>query len=338
MHSLIQSLTGRQRGSRLAALATPSRCRLAAVSVLAALAPAAPALAQISGDYYFETLPFPEPSYAYDINNDGQAVVYVFSASLVTPATTYLWDHGVVTPIEVPGSTFTQGYGINDKGEVFGRYWLGEPGVDPSLGFRRDSNGNYTSIEFPGAFSTEVQDSNNSGGIVGIYFLASDPFPFPRSYSRDIQGNFEAVVVPLPDALDQFGIPAGVANTTVGINANGEVSGVYFDNSFNFHGFIRDKSGTYTAVAYPNQPAGACTAIDRINNRGSVVGTNWANGCAEESGTFVMSRQGVFEDVPFPPALNGGSLLGINERGDLSGYAFVAGDPLAGQAVIAWRL
>jgi len=303
------------------------------LSVLAALAPAAPALAQIEGDYYFETLPFPEPSYAYDINNDGLAVVYVFSASLVTPATTYLWDHGAITPIEVPGATFTQGYGINNKGDVFGRYWLGVPGVDPSLGFRRDSNGVYTSIAFPGALSTEVQDGNNSGDIVGIYFLASDPFAIPRSYTRDKLGNFAPVVVPYPDAF--FG---GVANTTVGVNAKGEISGSYFDNIFNFHGFIRTKGGVYTEVLHPNQPAGACTSAERTNGRGSVVGTIWTNLCSEESGSFIMSRQGAFVDVPFPPALNGGSVLAINDRGDLSGYAFTSGAAAGGQALIAWRL
>src|SRR5262245_48262154 len=71
------------------------------------------------------------------------------------------------TRLDVPGATFTEGYGINNSGQIVGDY------SDASghwHGFLKDSGG-YTTIDATslGATYTNAFGINDAGQIVGMY-------------------------------------------------------------------------------------------------------------------------------------------------------------------------
>jgi hypothetical protein len=50
----------------------------------------------------------------------------------------FLLDHGNYTPLDVPGSTFSLAYGINDSGQIVGSYAADPDGFGPFHGFLLD--------------------------------------------------------------------------------------------------------------------------------------------------------------------------------------------------------
>ena len=68
------------------------------------------------------------------------------------------------TTIDVPDSTFTYAFGINDAGQIVGEYLGAE-----FYGFFLDVDGSYTTIDVPGAMFTIAYGINSSGQIVGSY-------------------------------------------------------------------------------------------------------------------------------------------------------------------------
>src|SRR5262245_51213567 len=70
----------------------------------------------------------------------------------------------VFKTIDVPGSTASEAWGINDAGQVVGNYTAG--GV--THGYLL-SEGSYTTLDVPGATSTSPSAINDSGQIAGSY-------------------------------------------------------------------------------------------------------------------------------------------------------------------------
>src|SRR5215470_4737854 len=68
------------------------------------------------------------------------------------------------TPIDVPGATGTQAFGINPSGQIVGSYGDGTG----THGFLYD-RGVFTPIDVPGAADTQAFGISPSGQIVGFY-------------------------------------------------------------------------------------------------------------------------------------------------------------------------
>jgi hypothetical protein len=78
----------------------------------------------------------------------------------------FLLDRGRYTAFEAPEAVFaTLPYGINDRGQIVGRYDDGSS----EQGFLRDKAGRFTTIKIRGARSAWAVNINNRGQIVGIY-------------------------------------------------------------------------------------------------------------------------------------------------------------------------
>ena len=77
----------------------------------------------------------------------------------------FLLDHGRLIRIDAPRAVYTQGFGLNDLGQVVGEFQ--DP--DGLHAFRWD-RGRFTTLDFPGAVATSALGINNRGQIVGIYF------------------------------------------------------------------------------------------------------------------------------------------------------------------------
>jgi uncharacterized membrane protein len=72
----------------------------------------------------------------------------------------------------VPGSTWTEGRGINASGQIVGTYLS-----DDYQGFLLDQ-GSYTRLDVPGSIYTYAYGINDAGQIVGEYGDASGTHGF----------------------------------------------------------------------------------------------------------------------------------------------------------------
>lgn len=126
---------------------------------------------------------------------------------------------------------------------------------------------------------------------------------------------FDFATVDVPDAL---------STNPQGINAGGDISGLYVDASKRVHGFILHE-GTITSIDYPGADY---TDVRGIGPDGTVVGTYANNG--EEAVAFhgfKRSPDGVFEIVHYPGhlyeipqrILADGTVLGCRHDHDLMG-------------------
>ena len=77
----------------------------------------------------------------------------------------YVYSGGNYTTLDVPGSTLTEAFGINNRDQVVGLYSNGTS----TEGFLY-SGGTYTTLSFPGNTDTQAWGINDRGQIVGLYF------------------------------------------------------------------------------------------------------------------------------------------------------------------------
>jgi len=151
-----------------------------------------------------------------------------------------------------------------------------------------------------GAFIDYFTRSNTSRSVNGQYSF----FGVSNSPSADCAGHLEiqATLIEFPNA------PITVA---LGINDHGQIVGIYWDQSYNVHGFTYDH-GQYAKLDYPGSIE---TDLNGINNTGQVCGY-YLDIFGLPHG-FVYS-QGTFYPVNFPGAPDTAA-YGINSRGDIVG-------------------
>jgi uncharacterized membrane protein len=160
------------------------------------------------------------------------------------------------TTIDFPGGSVTLAAGINNAGDITGRY-TDTSGIVHGFLF---SGGTFTSVTFPDALWTRAIGINRIGDIVGDYSLTSN------SGSKNVHGF-------LLDAGNfiSFDFP-GAANTVAeGINDNGDIVGFTMDMSESLnarHGFLLS-GGVFSSISFPG--AGSTEAW-RINDNGEIMG------------------------------------------------------------------
>jgi uncharacterized membrane protein len=158
----------------------------------------------------------------------------------------FIYDHGVYTTLDRPGSLDTELNGINGAGHIVGASDFGEHGF-----LYRD--GTFTSIEVPGASATSPIGINDQGQIVGIYVAGGQTFPFLYD-----SGVFTTLTAP----------PGATTVNAFGINDDGVISGNYFLNNTGY-GFVLDH-GVWTVLDGP--PGSIHRWAQGINDYGHVVG------------------------------------------------------------------
>ena len=109
----------------------------------------------------------PPGSYVYVYStgvNDSGAIVGWFTGDVDIHA--FLYNHGVFTKIDFPGSTQTEAWDINDNGVVVGWYWSATYSGD--LGFTL-GKGHYSSFWYPSAKYTVPRAINLADQTAGDY-------------------------------------------------------------------------------------------------------------------------------------------------------------------------
>jgi hypothetical protein len=136
---------------------------------------------------------------------------------------------------------------------------------------------------------------------------------------------------PSPPLYPSFSVPAAStlittfkvthSTTTVpaAINAEGEITGLYWDSEGESHGFVRNAGGTIAKFSVPGanrvgtQPTG-------INKNGVIAGL-WGSTSGSEYLVhgFVRAANGTITSFDFAGTL-GGKVCGIDSAGDVAGY------------------
>ncbi len=258
--------------------------------------------------------------------------------TLITLALTaqHAWTQGPVphgyrfVQFDAPGSgtvqyAGTEAVAINNRGATTG--YVIDSGYG-AHGFLRNANGTFTVFDAPGADpvigGTYPVGINDRGVIAGY---AIDANAVIHGFLRDPGGVFTL--------FDAPGVNPGVGNylgtAPQGINARGEIAGVYLGGDFVEHGFLRAPDGKITVFDDPAEGIGVNqgTWAYGINDAGAISGavTDPAGG----SHGFVRAAKGVFTDFDFPGETSAAynSAL-INNQGVTAGYyatptGFVAG-------------
>ena len=200
------------------------------------------------------------------------------------------------TPIDHPGAVATLAVGINNNGQIVGRY------VDTAGAFRGYllSDGNFIPIDLPGASATRPLGINLDGDIVGHYV---------------INGQQEHGFLLRNGVFTAIDFPEAAHTVAVGINDNGAIAGYYVDAKKRTHGFVFN-AGTFTRIDYPGAKE---TEAWSINNSGQVAGRYLG---ADGNYHLYRLNNGNFESFDYPGAVQtapGGysHVGGLNNLGDI---------------------
>lgn len=193
------------------------------------------------------------------------------------------------TPIDFPGATSTQAWGINASGEVVGFF----TNPDNTVHGYRSKAGEFQSIDFPGASNTQAYGINPQGDIVGTYVIAGVTHGFLLSGGRfttidppgstssgpsgitaggDVTGlctmnGVTRIFVLKGDAYEVLDYPGSSGSSGNGNNVRGDLVGIFVQNGVS-RGFVR-RGGDFSPIEYPGATA---TAAFGINPAGEIAG------------------------------------------------------------------
>ncbi len=147
----------------------------------------------------------------------------------------FLLRAGTFTSIDFPSAdTYTEGWKINDRGLIAGRY----EGGDSKYHAYTLSNGIFISLpDVPGAAQTAPGNFSDAGGLNNIGDIASNycsSEPCSLGAAGDLHGFLLSGGVYA--AID---FPGAASTVAFGVNASGVVVGLYVDASGRFHGYLR---------------------------------------------------------------------------------------------------
>lgn len=267
------------------------------------------ALVPAYAQFTYASLDFPAGTLttARGINNHGDIVG---TYRVVPPRHALLIRAGQYIPLApntILGTHYSEAFGINDPGDVVGRF-IGDDGF--VHGFLL-SGGTVTTLDFPGASDTYPFGISESGTIVG-YFDSLDEGGNVLAYHGFTLTN---------GIFTQFDFPGAADTAITGINARGDLVGTWDSGVTSpiAHGFACSGGGCFS---FDVPVAGATiTQPNGISANGEIVGVYQDSGGVLHGFVAVGAS---FTTLDFPGA-TGTIASGVNAAGQISGRYF-AGD------------
>ena len=231
------------------------------------------------------------------------------SAALTVPPPTAV---GTFVTFDVPGAvngTFPAA--INTGGVITGSY--GDNSGSGSHGFVRTANGTFVTFDVPGAVNGTFPAAINTGGVIAGNYVDNLGFGY-HGFVRAANG-----------AFDTYDLPGYVFGSQA-INAQGAVTGAYFDVNFLQHSFLRAPNGAVTTFDPPGAVNGSFPST--ITADGVILGVYFdAN---FNSTGFMRAPAGTFTEITGPDGLTGqsdpfitaGAAVSINPQGVIAGTYF----------------
>jgi probable HAF family extracellular repeat protein len=223
-------------------------------------------------------------SSASGINNSGEIVGYATTAAGATHATT--WENGTITDLDPNGTTGSQGFSINNLGQVAGVIGSTDPlnafGTVATLW----SGGTVTTLMVISAQNdngSQAYGINDSGEIVGSVYNPTVMHDFPVVWPSSVD-----VYTPL-----QY---AGYGGEALAINSSNAIVGqvLYSVGSDNENATAWSSGGIPTRLTSLDG-GGASSAAYGINASGEIVGTDNTMGTARA--TFWLSSSAPAVDL-----------------------------------------
>jgi probable HAF family extracellular repeat protein len=223
----------------------------------------------------------------FSLNDYGEVVGYYELEGMVHG---FMFKNGTFTTLDIPplpnpaGFVYTIITGINNHGDVVGRYVREQEGEERSFIYSR---GTFTSLEFPGSRYTIAEGINDLGDVVGV-----------SSQGSFLYSNGKFSLLPSPD------VGYYVSAVAVGINNKGQIVGYYSDLD-SYQSFIY-QDGEFTMIwNSENIPRG-------INDHGDVT----LSGVFSTNSVFLYSKGQLSAlHTPGYPLFVGG----INNTGEVVG-------------------
>lgn len=186
-------------------------------------------------------------TWLFDINDSGAAV----GQAALPSGNGYGFkiEGGKFTIIRYPGATSTGALGIDNNGDIAGRWSNGGLGGAFLL-----SNGQFTALQVPGFINSVAEDVNDSGLVVGYY---TDHALHGNGFTYS-QGQYATV--------DE---PGQTSTVLTGVNDAGATVGYAIDDLGVSTGFVY-QGGVFRQVVIPNSTN---VTANGINNLGDVSGT-----------------------------------------------------------------
>ncbi len=238
--------------------------------------------------------------YPYGMDNRGRVVTTSLVRSFLF-ADNFHASHVEITNVNVATSTPGMlAQGINDRGEVVGRYRTNGQPANQTRGFIRRADGTFEPFDYPGVASTAISDINNLGHMVGETRSDLTSFGLTRGF------------VHTNGVSAEIHFPGAVLSRAYGINDAGDIVGQYqLEDSVNRPFLLRN--GSYSEIVPTGSPDGLVSALAfNISDNGMVLGTY--RNTNNVTKTWVMSASGTFSYPELP-----GSGRTINNAGQISG-------------------
>src|SRR2546426_631556 len=220
-----------------------------------------------------------------------------------------LADGPTFTPIDFPGATSTQAWGINLSGDIIGFYVSADKATH---GFLK-SRGEFNSIDFPGASYTEANGISPRGDVIGDYAATLTGSGPHHGFVLSREGTFTTI-----------DYPAATSTFAWGMNSRGDILGSYtFADNVN-HNFVMI-ANQFTAIGQfitlDDVPGATVTGVIAITG-GDIVGV-YASGDKLFHGYLLSDGQVTTIDGPGHPTYT--NVTGINSRGEMVGRYIVDG-------------
>ena len=190
--------------------------------------------------------------------------------------------------------------GLNDVGELVGRFRTNGAPANQTRGFIRRANGTFEPFDYPGVASTSISEINNHGHLVGETRSDLTSFGLIRGF------------VHTNGVSAEIHFPGATLSRAYGINDAGDIVGQYQLADAVSRPFLL-RSGVYSQIVPTNAPGGLASGIAfSINDNGDVLGTY--RDLANVSKTWVMRSDGTFEYPTLP-----GTGRVVNNAGQIAG-------------------
>ncbi len=219
-------------------------------------------------------------SAATGINSSGQIAGYTYSNSegRLSGMRAVRWDNGVAVNLGTLGGNYSEAYGINDAGQVFG--------------IARDSKSETQAVVWNGNQISTVKGLNGSSSSTRLVAINNNGQLAGSSYTPGAWGQQHATMWDGTRAID-LGTLGGTYSVGRGINSTGFVVG---------NSEIRDQSGSHAFVWDGHHMLDLNTLINSeavdagwvlgnangINDQGSIIGFA-QNTITGKSGSFLLT-------------------------------------------------
>lgn len=192
-------------------------------------------------------------TFPYGINTSGEAAGASYDANYIASSGFIRSSGGTIATL---GGVV---YGINDNGDTTGL----EIQLGQLLGFVQTAAGTVTTFSVKDRWSTYALGINDSQQIAG-----SAENILCQSKFCDITESVGFLRQP-SGGITTFTVPGNHQTFALGINASGQIFGVYREGVNEQHGFARDSAGTITPFDVPKSTG---TLPASMNDSGVIVG------------------------------------------------------------------